>query len=50
MIEIKIRWGSDGEETKTYQFKTKEQKAFFMKGVDEAEGGLKYEILEEKKN
>ena len=50
MIEIKIRWGSGGEETKTYQFKTKEQKAFFMKGVDEAEGWLKYEILEEKKN
>ena len=45
-IEIKIRCGLAGEETKTYQFETEEQKAFFMKGVDEAEGWLKYEILE----
>ena len=47
LIKIKIRWGSDGESTKTYQFETREQKVFFMKGVDEAEGWLKYEILEE---
>ena len=45
-IKITIVWGSAGEETKTYQFETEEQKAFFMKGVDEAEGWLKYEILE----
>ena len=48
-IKIKIRWGSAGESTKTYQFETEEQKAFFMKGVDEAEGWLKYEILEEER-
>jgi len=47
LIEVKIRWGSAGESTKTYQFETEEQKAFFMKGVDEAEGWLKYEVLEE---
>ena len=46
-IKIKIRCGSAGEKTKTYQFETEEQKAFFMKGVDEAEGWLKYEVLEE---
>ena len=46
MIKIKIRWGSCGEKTKTYTFETEEQKDFFMKGVDEAEGWLKYEILE----
>jgi len=40
LIEVKIRWGSAGESTKTYQFETEEQKAFFMKGVDEAEGWL----------
>ena len=45
-IKIKIRWGTCGEKTKTYVFEHEEQKAFFMKGVDEAEGWLKYEILE----
>ena len=45
-IKIKITWGTCGEKTKTYVFENEEQKAFFMKGVDEAEGWLKYEILE----
>mgnify|MGYP001451246935 CR=1 FL=1 len=50
MITIKIKWGTDGEQTKTYHFINKEQHQWFMKGVDEAEGWLKYEIVEEVKN
>ena len=45
-IKITIVWGSDESQTKTYVFETEEQKAFFMKGVDEAEGWLKYRIEE----
>ena len=41
--EITILWGTDREEKKTYVFETEEQKSFFMKGVDEANGWLEYE-------
>jgi hypothetical protein len=44
--EITILWGTDREEQKTYVFETEEQKTFFMKGVDEANGWLEYEVLE----
>jgi len=44
--EITILWGTDREEKKTYVFETEEQKSFFMKGVDEANGWLEYEVLE----
>ena len=47
MITVTIKWGTDGEETKTYHFVNKEQHQWFMKGVDEAEGWLKYEIVED---
>ena len=43
--EITILWGND-KVKKTYVFETEEQKTFFMKGVDEAEGWLSYEVLE----
>ena len=43
--EITILWGADKIQ-KTYVFETDEQKTFFMKGVDEAEGWLSYEVLE----
>ena len=43
--EITILWGADRIQ-KTYVFETEEQKTFFMKGVDEAEGWLSYEVLE----
>ena len=43
-IKITIKWGTDKEETKTYTFKTEEEKKFFMMGVDEANGWLEYEI------
>ena len=44
MTTIKIRWGSAGESTKTYQFETEEQKAFFLKGVEEGCGWLECDI------
>ena len=44
--KITIVWGSDCELTRTYVFENETQKAFFMKGVDEAEGWLSYEVLE----
>ncbi len=43
--EITILWGNDKVQ-KTYVFENETQKAFFMKGVDEAEGWLSYEVLE----
>ena len=44
--EITIKWGTDGDKTKTYIFENETQKAFFMKGVDEANGWLEYEVVE----
>ena len=41
--KITILWGTDKEEKKTYVFENEEQKSFFMKGVDEANGWLAYE-------
>ena len=38
-------WGND-KVKKTYVFENETQKTFFMKGVDEAEGWLSYEVLE----
>ena len=43
--EITILWGND-KVKKTYVFENETQKVFFMKGVDEAEGWLSYEVLE----
>ena len=40
--KITIAWGSDAELTRTYVFENETQKAFFMKGVDEANGWLEY--------
>ena len=44
--KITIAWGSDAELTKTYVFENETQKAFFMKGVEEANGWLEYEVVE----
>ena len=41
--QITILWGTDKEEKKTYVFENEEQKSFFMKGVEEANGWLEYE-------
>lgn len=40
--KITIAWGSEAELTRTYVFENETQKAFFMKGVDEANGWLEY--------
>ena len=45
-LKITIIWGSQKQEKKTYKFKTEEQLKYFIKGVDEAEGWLSYEIEE----
>ena len=45
--KVTIVWGSDREITKTYIFENETQKAFFMKGVDEANGWLEYEEVEQ---
>ena len=45
--KITIAWGSDAELTKTYVFENETQKAFFMKGVDEANGWLEYKEVEQ---
>ena len=44
--KVTIVWGSDRGITKTYVFENETQKAFFMKGVDEANGWLEYEEVE----
>ena len=44
---ITIAWGSDAELTRTYVFENETQKAFFMKGVDEANGWLEYKEVEQ---
>ena len=45
--KVTIVWGSDCDITKTYIFENETQKAFFMKGVDEANGWLEYEEVEQ---
>ena len=45
--KVTIIWGSDREITKTYVFENETQKAYFMKGVDEANGWLEYEEVEQ---
>ena len=45
--KITIAWGSDLELTRTYVFENETQKAFFMKGVNEAEGWLQYAEVEQ---
>ena len=45
--KITIAWGSDLELTRTYIFENETQKAFFMKGVEEANGWLEYAEVEQ---
>jgi len=44
---VTIVWGSESEIVKTYIFENETQKSFFMKGVNEANGWLKYEEVEQ---
>ena len=46
--QITILFGTDKDVKKTYVFEDETQKAFFIKGVDEANGYLEYEIKEDK--
>ena len=47
--KITIHWGTDKEDwaKQTYEFKTDEQLKYFMMGVDEANGWLEYEVIDE---
>lgn len=49
MIKVTIKFWhpDDGGVKKDYHFKNKEQQQWFMKGVEEAEGWMKYEAIEE---
>ena len=56
MKTVTILWGTEavkgidpiekGYNKKTYQFKNEEQFNYFMKGVNEANGWLEYEVKE----
>lgn len=46
-IKTKITWGTCNEETKSYVFDNEEQKAFFLKGVEEGCGWLEYKLEED---
>ena len=50
MIEITIKWGTDKEKISSYKFDTEEQAKFFMQGVDESNGWLEYEVVENDNN
>ena len=47
--KITIHWGTDKEphDKKSYTFETEEQLKYFMMGVDEANGWLEYEVIDE---
>ena len=47
--KITIHWGIDKEthDKKSYTFETEEQLKYFMMGVDEANGWLEYEVIDE---
>ena len=45
--QITILFGTEKDVKKTYVFEDETQKAFFIKGVDEANGYLEYEIESE---
>ena len=44
---LTIIWGTDGEETKTYTFKTAEEMEAFRDGVYESNGWWEYRIIDE---
>ena len=46
--QITILFVTDKDVKKNYVFEDETQKAFFIKGVDEANGYLEYEIQEDK--
>lgn len=47
--EVKIGWGQfDDPTVKTYVFENEDQKAFFLRGIEEGCGWLNYKIMEDK--
>ncbi len=42
---VTIDWGSEKQERKKYTFATAAELDAFMKGVDEADGWLKYDVV-----
>jgi hypothetical protein len=46
MKKITIKWGTEGNEEKTYTFDNEHDLKMFMKGVDEANGWMTYYIVE----
>ena len=48
MKQVTIKWGTEGNEEKTYIFNNEHDLKMFMKGVNEANGWLEYYIVEEK--
>ena len=47
--KITIHWGTNKEphDKKSYTFETEEQLKYFMMGVDEANGWLEYEVIDD---
>ena len=48
-MKITIKWGTEGNEEKTYTFDNEHDLKMFMKGVDEANGWMTYYVVEEDK-
>ena len=46
-MTITIKWGTEGNEEKTYTFNNKHDLKMFMQGVDEANGWMTYYVVEE---
>ena len=45
--KITIVWGTDREEEKTYSFHNKTELECFVRGVEESNGWLEYDIVNE---
>ena len=48
MKQVTIKWGTEGNEEKTYTFNNEHDLKMFMQGVDEANGWMTYYVVEEK--
>ena len=45
--KITIVWGTDREEEKTYSFHSKAELECFVRGVEESNGWLEYDIIDQ---
>jgi len=46
-VSITLLWGTNKERKETYHFENEEQLKWFMKGVNDANGWLEYEVEED---